>query len=190
MNTTAPDPTLADWLALENTVRERLRLGPGPGVASAEQVRGLSGLQTMRAMRDGQIPFASIAQTLDFLLVEVDEGRAVFQGAPGAQHLNPMGTVHGGWFATLLDSALGCAVHTLMPPGRAYTTAELSVNIVRALTPKVARVRAIGQVVHCGRQLATAEARLVGPDGTLYAHATTTCLVFDLHHKPAGGATT
>jgi uncharacterized protein (TIGR00369 family) len=101
-----------------------------------------------------------------------------------------MGTVHGGWFATLLDSALGCAVHTKMPPGRAYTTAELSVNIVRALTPKVQRVRAIGRVIHCGRQLATAEAQLVGPDGTLYAHATTTCLVFDMHHKPAGGSTT
>ena len=123
---------------------------------------------------------ATIAQTLDFMLVEVGEGRAVFQGRPGQGHLNPMGTVHGGWFATLLDSALGCAVHTLMPAGRAYTTAELSVNIVKALTPQVQRVRAEGKVIHCGRQLATAEARLVGPDGTLYAHATTTCLVFEL----------
>ena len=94
--------------------------------------------------------------------------------------LNPLGTVHGGWFATLLDSALGCAVHTMMPPGRSYTTAELGVNLVKAITPKVQRVRAEGKVIHCGRQLATAEARLVGPDGTLYAHATTTCLVFDL----------
>lgn len=83
------------------------------------------------------------------------------------------------WLATLLDSALGCAVWTKMPAGRLYTTTELSVNLVRALTPQVPRVRAIGQVIHCGRQLATAEARLVGPDGTLYAHATTTCLVFD-----------
>mgnify|MGYP006152656813 CR=1 FL=1 len=97
-----------------------------------------------------------------------------------ARHLNPMGSVHGGWFATLLDSALGCAVHTMMPPGRGYTTADLSVKLVKALTPKVQRVRAIGQVVHCGRQLATAEARLVGPDGTLYAHASTACLVFDM----------
>lgn len=110
-------------------------------------------------------------------------------GAPALAHFNPLGTVHGGWFATLLDSALGCAVHTMMPPGRGYTTAELSVNIVRALTLKVPRVRAEGRVIHCGRQLATAEARLVGPDGTLYAHGTTTCLVFDLHHKPPGGAT-
>jgi uncharacterized protein (TIGR00369 family) len=149
-------------------------------VARRDQVAGLSGLAMMQAMLDGRLPFAAIAQTLDFLIVEVGPGRAVFQGTPGPQLLNPLGTVHGGWFATLLDSALGCAVHTMLPPGRGYTTAELGVNMVRALTPKVPRVRAEGRVIHCGRQLATAEARLVGPDGTLYAHATTTCLVFDL----------
>lgn len=182
--------TLETWLAQEREIRQRLDGGPGPGVALPEQIAGKTGLEQMQAMLNGDIPFAAIAQTLDFLIVEVGEGSAVFQGTPGPQHLNPMGTVHGGWFATLLDSALGCAVHTKMPPGRAYTTAELSVNIVRALTPKVQRVRAIGRVIHCGRQLATAEAQLVGPDGTLYAHATTTCLVFDMHHKPAGGSTT
>ena len=107
-------------------------------------------------------------------------GLQQMQAMPGTAHLNPMGTVHGGWFATLLDSALGCAVHTCMQPGRGYTTAELGINMVKALTPKVQRVRAEGRVIHSGRQLATAEARLVGPDGTLYAHATTTCLVFDL----------
>ena len=121
-----------------------------------------------------------IARTLDFLLLEAEDGRAVFQGTPGPSHLNPMGGIHGGWYATLLDSALGCAVHTRMPPGRGYTTAELSVNIVRAIGQKVPRVRAEGKVLHSGRQLATAEGRLYGPDGTLYAHATTTCLVFDL----------
>ncbi|MGS5088374.1 PaaI family thioesterase [Hydrogenophaga sp. A37] len=182
--------TLETWLAQEREILQRLATGPGPGVARPEQIAGKSGLEQMQAMLNGDIPFAAIAQTLDFLIVEVGEGSAVFQGTPGPQHLNPMGTVHGGWFATLLDSALGCAVHTRMPAGRAYTTAELSVNIVRALTPKVQRVRAIGRVIHCGRQLATADAQLVGPDGTLYAHATTTCLVFDMHHKPAGGPTT
>lgn len=171
---------LASWLAQEEAVRKVLAGGPGAGVATLEQLASLTGLQQMQAMLAGQLPFASIAQTLDFMLIEVGEGRAVFQGSPGPAHFNPMGTVHGGWFATLLDSALGCAVHTLMPPGRGYTTAELSVKLVRALTPKVARVRAEGRVLHCGRQLATAEARLVGPDGTLYAHATTACLVFDL----------
>ena len=186
-----PNPsTLDDWLAEEAVVLQRLEKGAGPGVATPEQIAGKTGLEVMQAMLNGELPHAAIAQTLDFLILEVGDGRAVFQGTPGVQHFNPMGTVHGGWFATLLDSALGCAVHTKMPPGRAYTTAELSVNIVKALTPKVQRVRAIGRVIHCGRQLATAEAQLVGPDGTLYAHATTTCLVFDMHHKPAGGATT
>ena len=171
---------LDQWLAHEQVVRERLASGPGPGVARLDQVVGLTGLELMQAMLNAELPYAAIAKTLDFVLVSVSKGHATFQGTPGPQLLNPLGTVHGGWFATLLDSALGCAVHTMMPPGRSYTTAELGVNLVKAITPKVQRVRAEGKVIHCGRQLATAEARLVGPDGTLYAHATTTCLVFDL----------
>lgn len=171
---------LPTWLAQETDILTILAQGAGPGVARPEQVAGLTGLQMMQAMLAGSIPYAAIAKTLDFLLIEVSPGEAVFQGTPGPAHLNPMGTVHGGWYATLLDSALGCAVHTLMPVGRAYTTAELSVNLVRSIGPKVQRVRAQGRVIHCGRQLATAEARLLGPDGTLYAHASTTCLVFEL----------
>ena len=174
------DATLARWIAEEEAVARRVDAGPGPGVARRDQIAGLTGLQQMQAMLQGALPYAAIARTLDFSILEVEEGRALFQGRPGAAHLNPMGTVHGGWFATLLDSALGCSVHTRMPPGRGYTTAELGINLVKALTPKVQRVRAEGRVIHCGRQLATAEARLTGPDGTLYAHATTTCLVFDL----------
>ena len=94
-------------------------------------------------------------------------------------HYNPLGSVHGGWIATLLDSALGCAVHTTLPVGKGYTTLELKVNFIKALTDRVPRVRAIGQVIHAGARTATAEARLVGADGTLFAHATTTCLIFD-----------
>ena len=171
---------LEQWIAQETTVRARLNAGPGAGVATPAQVAGKTGLEMMQAMLNGKIPSPPIAHTLDFIVVEIGPGRAVFQGTPGTAHLNPLGSVHGGWFATLLDSALGCAVHTMMPIGRGYTTAELGINLVKALTPKVARVRAIGTVIHCGRQLATAEARLVGPDGTLYAHATTTCLVFEM----------
>jgi uncharacterized protein (TIGR00369 family) len=181
---------LDNWLAEEAATKQRLSTGPGPGVARPEQILGMSGMEQMQAMLRGELPFAAIAQTLDFMVIGIGDGTATFQGTPGPQHFNPMGTVHGGWFATVLDSALGCAVHTKMPPGRGYTTAELSVNIVRALTLKVPRVRAIGRVIHCGRQLATADAQLIGPDGTLYAHATTTCLVFDLQHRPGGGATT
>jgi uncharacterized protein (TIGR00369 family) len=168
------------WLDDERRVRAWAAAGPGVGVARPDQIAGLSGLQTMQAMLRGELPYAAMMQTLDFMLMEVSEGRAVFQGTPGPSHLNPMGSVHGGWYATLLDSALGCAVMSSLPAGRAYTTAELSVNLVRAIGPKAPRVRAEGKVLHCGRQLATGEARLYGPDGTLYAHATTTCLVFEM----------
>ena len=158
----SPEEELQAWLAQEQATSAVLEQGAGPGVARPEQVAGLSGLALMQAMLRGELPYAPIARTLDFLLLEVDEGRALFQGRPGPAHFNPMGGVHGGWYATLLDSALGCAV-----------------NLVRAIGPKVSRVRAEGKVLHCGRQLATAEARLYGPDGALYAHATTTCLVFE-----------
>lgn len=167
------------WIAESDAIETRMNLA-GPGVATPAQWAGKTGLEQMQAMLDGQLPFAPIARTLDFSLIRVGPGVALFQGKPGPTHFNPMGGVHGGWFATLLDSALGCAVHTMMPAGRGYTTAELSVNYVRGLSPRVGRVRAEGTVIHCGRQLATAEARLFGPDGTLFAHATTTCLVFEL----------
>ncbi len=170
---------LQQWIADERVNVARMD-AIGPGVATAEQWAGKTGLEQMQAMLDGLLPYAPIARTLDFSLIQVGPGVALFQGKPGPAHFNPMGGVHGGWFATLLDSALGCAVHTMMPAGRGYTTAELSVNFVRGLSPKVGRVRAEGKVIHCGKQLATAEARLFGPDGTLFAHATTTCLVFEL----------
>lgn len=176
---TIADP-LETWLAQEREAAARLAAGAGYGVARPEQVAGRSGLDTLQAMLRGELPAPPITRTLDFRLLEVGEGRALFQGTPGPEHLNPMGGIHGGWYATLLDSALGCAVHSMMPAGRGYTTAELGVNLVRAIGSKVQRVRAEGKVLHCGRQLATAEARLYGPDGTLYAHATTTCLVFEL----------
>jgi uncharacterized protein (TIGR00369 family) len=172
--------TLQEWLAREREVDALVQAGAGFGAVPPQQFAGRGGLEVLQAILRGELPAAPIARTLDFRLVEVGEGRAVFQGTPGPAHANPMGGVHGGWYATLLDSALGCSVHTLMPAGRGYTTAELSINLVKAIGPRVQRVRAVGQVVHCGRQLATAEARLVGPDGTLYAHATTSCLVFDL----------
>lgn len=176
-----PEETLALWNEERNAVVERMLAGGGrPGLADPATVAGKSGLEIMQAMLAGELPFPHIADTLDFSLVQVGPGKAVFQGTPQLKHYNPLGTVHGGWYATLLDSALGCAVHTMMPAGRAYTTAELGVNIVRAASHKTGPLRAIGTVLHCGRQMATAEARIVGPDGKLYAHATTTCLVFEV----------
>jgi uncharacterized protein (TIGR00369 family) len=171
--------TLQAWLDDEDRIREVMQRGPGPGVGISPALAAMTGLEQLQTMLRGEAAYPSIGKTLDFMLVEVSEGKAVFQGAPGPGHLNPMGRVHGGWYATLLDSALGCSVHTCVPAGKAYTTLELKVNLVRALTPAIKRVRAIGRVIHVGAQTATAEARLEGPDGTLYAHGTTTCLVFD-----------
>lgn len=169
--------TLSRWQQEEASVRARQALAGG--LARPEQVAGRTGLEVLAAMLEGQIPPAPIASTLDFLLLRVAAGEAVFQGRPGRSHYNPLGSVHGGWFATLLDSAMGCAVHTTLAAGQGYTTLELKLNIVRALSERVPVVRAEGRVVHGGRQVATAEGRLVGHDGRLYAHATTTCLVFD-----------
>ena len=167
---------LAQWLADDETVRAVIR---GFGVAPREQVAGLSGVEMLRAIVDGRLPAPPITKTLDFTLVAVEVGRVAFQGRPSIEHYNPMGVVHGGWFATLLDSALGCAVQSMLPAGKAYTTAELKVNMVRPLTDKVPLVRAEATVIHNGGRLATADARLTGPDGKLYAHASTTCFVFD-----------
>ena len=178
--TMQPNNTLDTWLAEEAIILEHMQAGAGTGVSRPEQVTGKTGLQLMQAMLNGELPSPEISKTLDFLLVDIAPGRAVLQGTPGNPHLNPMGGIHGGQYATLLDSALGCAVQTMMPVGGGYTTAELGVNMVKAITTKVQRVRAIGTVLHCGRQLATAEAKLVRPDGTLYAHAMTTCLVFEM----------
>ncbi|HEY9105186.1 MAG TPA: PaaI family thioesterase [Roseateles sp.] len=178
--TSAPSPAdiLAQWQADEAAVRARLR--PEPGVASRAMLAGKTGLQQLQAMLDGHAPRPPISETLDFTLVSVADGAAIFQGRPQFKHYNPLGSVHGGWFATLLDSALGCSVHTTLPVGRGYTTLEFKVNLVRALTTQVPLVRAIGCVVHRGRQVTTSEATLVGHDGKLYAHASTTCLLFDL----------
>jgi uncharacterized protein (TIGR00369 family) len=169
--------TIVRWRAEEDAVRARLG---EPGTVRPEQARGRTGLETLQAIFAGELPRPPIGDTLDFVPIHMERGVAVFQGKPQLKHYNPLGSVHGGWFATLLDSALGCAVHSALPAGKGYTTLELKVNIVRALTDAVPLVRAEGKLVYLGRQVATAEARLVGADGKLYAHGTTTCLVFEL----------
>jgi uncharacterized protein (TIGR00369 family) len=172
----SPVPVLAEWQAVDAALRRRQIVY---GVATREQVAGKSGLELFEAMIAGELPAPPISQTLDFILVEAEHGRVVFQGRPGFAHYNPMGIVHGGWFATLLDSALGCAVASTLPAGKAYTTAELKVNIVRPLSDKVPFVRAEGRIIHGGNRMATADARLTGADGKLYAHGSTTCFIFD-----------
>lgn len=174
-------PPTIDWTAQQEASRQRSIAGGGePGLARMEQFAGKTGREILEAMISGELPYPPMNETMNMALLEVDNGRAVFQGIPLSQHYNPLGTVHGGWFATLLDSALGCAVQTTLPAGRSYTTAELSVNIVRPASHKTGPLRAVGRVIHGGRQIATAEARIEDEKGKLYAHATTTCFVFDV----------
>lgn len=137
---------------------------------------GLSGLDTLKRLMTGG-GNAAIGDTLDFRLVEIEEGRAVFEGTPSARVYNPIGTVHGGYAATLLDSACGCAVHASLAAGQGYSTAELKVAYHKAMTGNTGPVRAEGKVVSLGRRLAFAEARLTGADGTLYASATSTLVL-------------
>ncbi len=180
---TSPEDTLrvlTQWREEETAVRVRRAAGQGAGFADLSYATSKSGLELMQATLLGEVPYAHIGDTMDFVMISVSAGEAIFQGTPQTKHLNPMGTVHGGWYATLLDSAVGCAVHTMMPPGRGYTTAELSINIVRGAAPGKEPLRVIGKVLHCGKQLATAEGRIVDAAGKLYAHATTTCLVFEM----------
>ena len=144
----------------------------------AAVIAEVSGLERMRLVIAGDLPAPPIARLMNIRLVEADEGLAVFEGVPEEYHYNPIGMVHGGFAATILDSAMGCAVHTTLPARVAYTTLELKVNYLKPLKAETGSVRAVGSVIHAGRTTALAEGRLVSADGTLYAHATTTCLIF------------
>jgi uncharacterized protein (TIGR00369 family) len=145
--------------------------------ALAQAGRSMSGIDFLRAIRDGRLPPPPIAELMGFKLVEVEPGHAVFEVVPGEQHYNPIGVVHGGLAMTLLDSAMGCCVQTRIPAGSAYTTLEAKTNLTRAITAQTGKLRATGTVIHVGSRVATAEGRLVDMAGKLYAHATTTCIV-------------
>ncbi len=139
----------------------------------------MTGLQMLNAAfgRAGSAP--SIGRTLNFSPASLEEGKVVFEGEPTEDHLNPLRTVHGGYAATLLDSCMGCAVHSTLPAGKTYTTLELKVNYIRAMRPGEGKVQAIGEVIHVGRSTATAEGRLIDAKGRLVAHGTTTCIIMD-----------
>lgn len=147
--------------------------------ALAEQGLARSGLAFLRAIARGDLPAPPIAELMGFAPIEVEKGRVTFRAVPGEQHYNPIGVVHAGFAATLLDSAMGCAVQTLQPAGTGYTTLELKTNLIRALRTDTGSVTCQGKVVHPGRRVATAEAHLRDEAGRLYAHATSTCLIFE-----------
>ena len=146
-------------------------------LAAFHEGRRLAPIEYLRAIRDGRIPDPPIARLLGMRLVRLEEGEAVFELTPAEQHYNPIGVVHGGVAFTLLDSAMGCAVHSLCPAGKGYTTLDLKANLVRALTRESGAVRASARVVHFGSRTATAEARLEDAAGKLHAHGTSTCLI-------------
>jgi uncharacterized protein (TIGR00369 family) len=147
-------------------------------VALAERAKGMAGLEFLERIRDGALPRAPIQELLGFALVEVEEGRTVFAAEPGEQHFNPIGVVHGGFAATLLDSAMGAAVHSTLPQAGGYATLETSFNLVRAMGADTGRVLSAGEVVHRGGRIATAEGRITrAADGKLLAHGTSTCLI-------------
>ena len=147
------------------------------GVATREEIAGLSGLEMLQAMIEGRLPSAPIGATMGFRLVEVAPGRAVFEGRPGPELLNPLGSVHGGVALTLIDSAAGCAVHTELPAGFGYTTVETKVNFTRPIAPDGGAIRCEGRVLSKGRQIATAEARLLSAEAKLLAHGTSTLII-------------
>jgi uncharacterized protein (TIGR00369 family) len=148
-----------------------------PALLPEEAIRSLSGCDQLRLIAQGEVGQPTMAETLDFRLLEVEDGRAVFSARPGAAFRNPHGTMHGGWASTVLDSALGCAVHSTLAPGERFATLELKVNLTRAITTGTGELVATGRIVSRGRRVATSEARLEDEEGRLYAHGTSTCLV-------------
>ncbi len=153
------------------------------GLAEAEDLKALSGLEFLRAIMNGDLPAPRMSETLGFRLVEVGDGVAIFEGVPSPALLNPLGAVHGGFALTLIDSACGCAVHTELGAGVGYTTVETKVNFTRPIDPNGGPVRCEGRIVTRGRRIATAEARLLSSDGKVLAHGTSTLMI--LEPRPA-----
>ena len=152
----------------------------GFGVVPIEQARTLDGLDLFKGLLEGRYPAPPISRTLGFKLLEVEAGRVLFGYTPVFDHYNPLGTVHGGIAATLLDSVMGCCIHTTLKAGTGYTTVEIKVNYVRAMTDRTGPVRSEGKVINVGSRIATSEGRLTDAAGKLLAHGTTTCLIFPI----------
>ena len=149
------------------------------GLAPRERVAGMTGKQILQAIIAGELPQAPISQALTFWIVEVGDGFAAFEGEPGPHLFNPMGTVHGGWALTLIDSVAGCAGHSLLPAGVGYATVETKGNFSRPITKASGRVRAEGRVVGRGRQIISSEAKVCDAGGRILAHGVSTIMVLE-----------
>ena len=146
--------------------------------ALAKGAVGLSGLEYLQKIVAGELPPPPIGALMNFRISELSEGRAVFVVEPAEYHYNPIGVVHGGVAATLLDSAMGCAVHSTLPAGASYTTLEIKVNYIRPMSAETGLLRCEANIIHVGGRTATAEGKIVDQKGKLYAHGTTTCIIF------------
>lgn len=164
--------------AWEDLMRQTLERIASPGILKPEHVRDLTGLELFKGMIEGRVPPPPITETAGFILTAAESGRVTFHGMPTAEFYNPLGSVHGGWITTLLDSCMACAVHTTLPAGQSYTTVELKVNFVRRISVETGPVQAEGRLIYSGRQIATAEGMLTDHSGKLLAHGTTTCMLF------------
>ncbi|MCQ4258130.1 PaaI family thioesterase [Stutzerimonas stutzeri] len=174
MNYADREARLAAWLDAEEAIRARM----GPvGTVPPSKALGLAPLDFFEAIGRGELPRPAMGDLMDFVPVEWAPGYFVFQGTPDERHYNPLGSVHGGYAATLLDSCMGCAVHTRLEAGQGYTTTDLRTTYIRALRAGVGPVRAEGRVVHVGRSTAVAEGRLYDVDDRLYAIGSTSCLI-------------
>ncbi|HLH49450.1 MAG TPA: PaaI family thioesterase [Roseiarcus sp.] len=159
-------------------MNERAAAAKFAPTSPTDAIATMSGLDFIRAIKDSAHPPPSMATLIGFDLVEAEEGRVVFAGTPTERHLNPMGVVHGGYAATLLDSCMTCAIQSTLQPGFAATTLDIAVHFTRAARPQSGTLRAEGKTVHVGRQFGTAEGRLTDSQGRIIAHATTSCLIF------------
>ena len=148
------------------------------GTVSAERQKELSGLQFVQGLADGTLPLNIMAETLGYYIAEAGKGRVVVAAEPSHRHLNPAGTVHGGFAATLLDSCMGLAVQSMLEKGVSQTTVEFKISLLRPITPETGRIAAEGIVLSCGRRIGTAEGRITDREGRLLVHGTTTCLIF------------
>ena len=148
------------------------------GTVSAEQQKEMSGLEFVQGLVDGTLPLNSMAQTLGYGIVEAEKGRVVVAAEPNGAHLNPAGTVHGGFAATLLDTCMGLAVQTTLEKGVAQTTVEFKITLMRPITQDTGLIRAEGLVLSRGRRIGIAEGRITDRQGRLLVHGTTTCLIF------------
>ncbi len=150
------------------------------GLISMEIWRQEKPLDIFRKMIARELPAPPIGESFEFLLNEIGDGRAVFEGKPHPKFYNPLGTIHGGFITTLLDSAMACAIHSTLDAGKGSTSVEIKVNFVRPIFERTGTLKAVGEIVNVGRQIASAEGRLIDANGKLYAHGTTTCFIFDL----------